>query len=143
MAVIGFIPSRVLDAFNIGWLYYGNASDQMACVNSAQFGLHTCTVPPLITGISAYIAPVLGAMIAGFIKYFAYGRLEKIWIYFKKTDYSMTWIPYFLFMMLYAFTSFIPSIIAAASFAVVIVFFVYGLRATLPLMLFNKTRNFR
>jgi hypothetical protein len=120
MAIIGVIPSRLLESVDAAWLYYGNSSFRIACVNASQFGLDTCTVPPLITGISAYIAPVAGAIVAGLVKFAVFGRLERMWAFFAKTDFAMTWVPYLLFMLFVGYMSFIPASIARTSFAVIV-----------------------
>jgi hypothetical protein len=140
MAPIGFIPSWVLENFGAGWLYYGNAETKMTCINTIQFGLDECTVPPLITGMSAYMAPIAGAIAAGFVRFFVYGRLDRMWLFYKNADYSMTWIPYFLFMLFIGLTSFIPTSIALASFTVIIMFFASGARRAIHILFQDKKR---
>ncbi len=142
MAFIGFIPSRVLESLGVGWLYHGNAEVRMACINSVQFGLDECTVPPLITGVSVYIAPIAGAIVAGFLRFFVYGRLERMWLYYKNADYSMTWVPYFLFMSFKGlYIRFLPTSIALASFAIVAVVFALRVRAIIGFLLPAMTRS--
>lgn len=120
-AFFGFIPSQWLEKFGLEWLYYGNIEDRVACINTYQFGIDGCTIPPLFTGISVYIFPVAGPIVFGFIKYFIYAKLEKIWIYYKYNDYSKTWVPYFLFSISSNFMSFIPSAIPLASLSIILV----------------------
>ena len=129
MALAGFIPSRVLESLDLGKLYYGNADVQMACVNSIQFGLVNCTAPPFFTGTSAYVAPLVGAAVAGFFKFFVFGRLEKTWRHYDRLARERTWVPYCLILLFSAYLSFVPSNIALATFTIVVVVGWLGVRA--------------
>ena len=128
MALAGFIPSRVLESLDLGKLYYGNADVQMACVNSIQFGLVNCTVPPFFTGTSAYVAPLVGAAVAGFFKFFVFGRLEKTWRHYHRFAREKTWVPYCLILLFSAYLSFVPSNIALATFTILVVVAWLGVR---------------
>lgn len=131
MALIGFVPSRMLESLGLPWLYYGNADVQMACVNSAEFGLVSCTVPPFTAGMTAYAAPLLGAAVAAFFKFFLFGRLQKTWQYYQRVAAGNSWIPYFLVLIFAAYLSFIPTSIALASFTLIVLVAWLGFRALL------------
>ena len=131
MALIGFVPSRMLESLGLPWLYYGNADVQMACVNSAEFGLVSCTVPPFTAGMTAYAAPLLGAAVAAFFKFFVFGRLQKTWQYYQRVAAGNSWIPYFLVLIFAAYLSFIPTSIALASFTLIVLVAWLGFRALL------------
>ncbi len=134
MALVGFIPSRILESLDFGWLYYGNAEMQMACVNSVQFGLVNCTVPPFVTGATAYLAPLVGAAVAGFVKYFVFGRLERTWRHYDRLSREKTWVPYFLALVFAAYLSLIPTNIALATFTVLLAACWLGVRAMFGLV---------
>ena len=125
---IGFIPSRFLEYIGLGEYSYGNATVRLPCVNANTFGFNDCTIPPLMSGYSAYLMPLVGGLIFGFIKFYIYGRLEKMWIFTKKLNYQLTWVPYFLFIISSNYFSLIPGAIAQSSLVIFSVFFIRFIR---------------
>jgi len=85
------------------------------------FGLSDCTIPPLWLGYSAYVLPLAGAVIFGLVKFYVFGRIERMWILLRNIDYSLTWIPYFWFTVASTLFTLIPSAIPQMTFALVLV----------------------
>ena len=120
-SIIGFVPSRFLDYIGLGDIYYGTANVRLPCTNSMMFGLSDCTIPPLWLGYSAYVLPLAGAVIFGLVKFYVFGRIERMWILLRNIDYSLTWIPYFWFTVASTLFTLIPSAIPQMTFALVLV----------------------
>lgn len=120
-SIIGFVPSRILDYIGLGDIYYGTANVRLPCTNSMMFGLSDCTIPPLWLGYSAYVLPLAGAVIFGLVKFYVFGRIERMWILLRDINYSLTWIPYFWFTVASTLFTLIPSAIPQMTFALVLV----------------------
>lgn len=129
--LFGMIPSRILEFFNLGFLYYGNVEASLACINTDIFGLYNanslinrCTVPTTFFGYSAYLLPIGGGFFAGLIMLRVFSIIEDMWIIREHYDFSKTWIPYFWFLFFSALFSLIPSAIPAAELQLIWVFFI-------------------
>lgn len=127
-AVFGAIPSRVLSAFGLDFLYYGNIQPSLTCINSQAFGYVDCTVPPLSPGYSAYLLPGAGGFIIGYAWMRLYAAIENLWIAFQRSDRQRLWIPYFLWGLVVNIFTFIPSTLAVAATQLVWVYMLTRVR---------------
>lgn len=125
----GAIPSRVLSAFGLDFLYYGNIQPSLTCINSQAFGYVDCTVPPLSPGYSAYLLPGAGGFIIGYAWMRLYGVIEKLWIAFQRSNRQRLWIPYFLWGLVVNIFTFIPATLAVAATQMVWVYLLTRVRA--------------
>jgi len=116
LAPIGFVRVRVMEWLGLGFLSYSNAEVQLACTNAAMFLLDDCTVPPLYSGYSAYLAPVAGGLVLSFWRNWYFGRFESIWMEFRKEGFDRLWFPYLGAHLVALFFSFIPPNIAIGVF---------------------------
>jgi hypothetical protein len=128
-SLIGFVPSRVLEMIGMGAFYYGDQQSSLPLINTEIFGLPGSTVPAGWIGYSAYLSPVGGAIIFGMVKFYVYGRLEKLWRFARGSDVGLTWIPYFLFLIVSSMLSLVASNIAPASFTLFIVCFMLFIKS--------------
>ena len=123
-SLLGFIPSRVLEMIGLKGFYYGDLLSSLPRINTEIFGLPGATIPPGWIGYAAYLSPVGGAVILGLAKFYVYGRLEKLWLFAKDEDLGLTWIPYFLFLIVSTLFSLVPPNIAPATFTLFILGFI-------------------
>jgi hypothetical protein len=122
----GFIPSRILDFFGLSVLYYGNVEKTLPHVNTLYFGLENSTIPPQLIGYSAYIFPLAGAWIAGFLFFRISICIEEKWIVYERNyQYDMLWFPFFCFHELTVLSSFIASNARVAVAQIIWVFFLF------------------
>ncbi|OWW18567.1 hypothetical protein [Noviherbaspirillum denitrificans] len=112
--LFGAIPSRVLGAFGLDFLYYGNVTPTLACINTEAFGYDKCTVPPLAVAYSAYLLPGAGGFLMGYLWLRSYVAVERQWISMQKQNWRKLWIPYFWWGFIVNLFTFIPSTIAVA-----------------------------
>lgn len=121
----GWIPYGVLNSVGLGWAYYGDLDigQKLACVNSAYFYDAGCTVPPLISGYSAYVFPFGGAALAGAAVGIVVKSLSRVWESYEGRDIKRLWVPYFLFMAFINFMTVIPGSIAYTFFALIMAIF--------------------
>lgn len=133
-SIFGFIPDRMLDYIGLSDYSYTNAATRLACINTAAFGLDGCTVPSLLSGYSAYLLPMVGGACFGFIRYFVLGRIEMMWRFTSSTNYRMTWIPYFSFLLAVNFLSVIPTAIAPTALMFFSAFLFIAVRRLLAAM---------
>lgn len=111
-AFFGAIPSRVLSAVGLDFLYYGNVKPTLACINTEAFGYEKCIVPPLAIGYSAYLLPGAGGFLMGYVWLRIYVAIERQWMTLQKRDWRKLWIPYFWWGFVVNIFTFIPSTIA-------------------------------
>lgn len=119
LAPIGFVPVRVMEWLGLGYLNYGNAEVQLACVNTEMFLQEGCSVPPLYTGYSAYLAPIAGGLILSFLRNWCFGYFESIWMDFRKRGFERLWFPFLGAYLVAHFSSFIAPNIAIGTFVLV------------------------
>ena len=119
LSPLGFIPTRVMNAVGKGELSPQNVSvdKRLACINTLAFpGQVSCTVPPGWIGYSAYFLPFVGALLFGFVKFYLYGRIARVWKEVKAIDYRHTWVAFLATLAVGGMTSVIPSSIALVTF---------------------------
>jgi hypothetical protein len=118
-AFFGFFPSRILEFLGLGFLYHANAETIAACVNTAQFGGDTCTIPINWFGLSAYTLPIVGGLIFGFFRMYLYGGLEYAWRRSAGRSLRNAWFPYLGFTIVFGYLSMIPTVCAMMSMILV------------------------
>lgn len=121
LSSLGFVPSRVLEYWGLSFLDYRFSQPLMACVNTSYFGLD-CTVPPRELGLAAYLWPFSGAFIFGLVKFYVFRTQERSFIYIASFDYSKTWYPILVVVLLGMFFTFIPVVTSQFSFFVLLLF---------------------
>lgn len=127
--LFGMIPSRVLDFVGAGNLYYGNAEVRLATVNTAMFGLNGGTIPPTAYGYSAYLLPLAGGFLVGFVMLRTFAFLEGMWVDRERHDVTKIWIPYVWFLFFAKVFSLIPEAIPSGQLQLIWVFILAGVLA--------------
>jgi hypothetical protein len=120
LSLIGFVPSAIMQWAGLGAFRYNEVEQRFACINTAHMGLPDCTVPALFMGYSAYVAPIAAGLAFGFIRNFVLGRAEAAWRYIAARDYSKTWLPYLIAILVTNVFLFIPNFIATTSLIIVV-----------------------
>lgn len=118
LSPLGFLPSFVYPALGLDFLSYQvlEEGSRFSCVNTQYFvGLDECSVPPYLTGTSAYLFPVVGGFVFGFGKFWIYSVLEAAWIRLKNRP-DQLWFPLFLLLIANRLMLFIPQTISFAVF---------------------------
>jgi hypothetical protein len=128
LAFLGVVPSSVFNMLGLEHLSYHNAEVRMPCVNSEPFGVGNCSIPPYLPGYSAYVFPYAGALLFGFLKFFVFSAIERMWLLAKRQCYEWTWFPYFLFVLTWNLLLLVPSTIAMAIFMIILFVFFYWAR---------------
>ncbi|WP_026606752.1 hypothetical protein [Methylocapsa acidiphila] len=123
-AIFGIVPSRILSYFGLDYLYYGSLADNsLTCVNTKQFGMYAqdtaCTIPPFWAGFSAYTIPIFGGFIFGFVRFYIWGYLTKLWVLVKSVEPRSLWVVYFLAIQAWGVFLLVPSQIAVIVFSLV------------------------
>jgi len=120
-------------------LSYTKADVTLMCTNASMFLQQECTIPPLYSGYSAYLAPVAGGLIFGFLRNWCFGRLESVWMVLRKGGFEYLWFPYLGVHLVALFFSVIPTNIAMTTF-VVLLMLVYGIGKTIRAGLLGRLR---
>lgn len=122
--LLGWIPAGVLKSIGLGGYYYGDLSESLriACVNGSAFIDGGCTVPPAMSGYSAYALPFVGALICGYIVGFFTKIIECVWVHYESKAGSRVWAPYFIYVTFLNLLTFIPSTQAYSVFSFVLIF---------------------
>lgn len=124
LSPIGFIPSSFYSAFGLDYLSYQlvDESQRLSCINTLYFpDADKCSMPPYITGFSAYIFPMVGGLIFGFLRFFIYSILEVSWIELQKNP-ELLWIVIAALLVANRLMLFIPNTISFAVFSMLILF---------------------
>jgi hypothetical protein len=121
LSFFGFLPSALMDWVGLGAYRYNEAQAQLACINTANFGLPDCTVPPLFVGYSAYVAPMAGGLVAGFARNFVLGRADALWRHFAARDDRKTWLPYLMALVVTTIFMVIPILLASVTLMALLV----------------------
>ncbi len=83
VSFIGIIPSRIFVDIGLPSLSYQllEPGERFACVNTYVItgDYQTCFIPPYFTGASAYFFPLVGAILFGIIRFFAYSVISTAW----------------------------------------------------------------
>ena len=130
LSPLGFLPSFVYSAVGLDFLSYQLVADdqRLSCINDYYFlNADGCTIPPYLTGASAYFLPVLGGFISGFIKFFFYSIIELSWIRVRSSP-EQIWVPLFLLLLVNRLFLLIPNSISFAVFVSIVLLFVLKLR---------------
>ena len=140
VAPLGVVPVRVMEWLGFGYLNYGMVDVKLACTNTAMFRatfLDGCTIPPLYSGYSAYLAPVAGGLVLSFWRNWYFGRFESIWMAFRKRGFERLWFPYLGVHLVALFFSFIAPNIAMASFVLALLI-AYGIAKSVKAAFFRR-----
>jgi hypothetical protein len=124
LAPFGFFPSSFFSSLGLDVLSYQlvDESGKLSCINAAYFPLaDKCSVPPYITGFSAYTLPMIGGLIFGFLRFFAYSVLEISWIELQKSP-QFLWIIIAILLLINKLALFIPNTISLAIFSALVLF---------------------
>lgn len=121
----GWIPSHWLSMVGLQDLYYGNLPEnfKIACYNSHNLGLNNCTVPPSTAGYLAYMFPIGGALILGWLTGFWIRAMESLWIYLVKININRIWFPAFMCVLYLNIITFIPTLVASTVFTMFLLIF--------------------
>ena len=125
LSVIGFLPSSAYSFLGLDFLSYQlvGESERLSCINTAYFPTaDVCSMPPYITGFSAYVLPMAGGFIFGFLRFFIYKILETSWIALQKTP-ELLWIVIAALLVVNRLELFIPNTISFAIFSLLILRF--------------------
>ena len=120
LSPVGFLPSSVFSALGIPGLSYQLVEDtqRLSCINTVYFlEAEKCSMPPYITGFSAYMFPVFGGFLFGFFRFFIFGILESAWILLRNNPEHL-WIVIASLLVLTRFMLIIAPSISFAMFAV-------------------------
>jgi hypothetical protein len=124
--LFGIIPSRILELFGLDFLYYGNADVRLSCINTEIFGLYgfsfDCSVPTTLFGYAAYMLPLGGGFLTGFIMLRTFAIIEDMWVARERYDVTKIWIPYLWFIFFSALFSLVPNAIPIAELQLIWVF---------------------
>jgi len=140
VAPLGVVPVRVMEWLGLGYLNYGMVDAKLACTNTAMFRatfLDECTIPPLYSGYSAYLAPVAGGLVLSFWRNWYFGRFESLWMKFRKQGFERLWFPYLGVHLVALFFSFIPPNIAIATFVLALLI-AYGTAKSVKAEFFRR-----
>jgi len=118
---IGYIPSRILDAINLGFLSYNSYGDcSVIAVNSSAFSLSDWTIPPGTVGSSAYLGPWVMGLVVGFLFLYLLATVLQLSCHSGLGHAcSVSW---FFALLLVNWFSFIPMACALATFAALVIF---------------------
>jgi len=79
----GVLPSGVLSSIGLGDFSYIllDSSDRFACVNTKTItgSYSSCFMPPYYIGVSAYVMPLVGGLVFGFVRFFIYSVVSDCW----------------------------------------------------------------
>jgi hypothetical protein len=120
-AIVGFVPSRVLEWAGFGALHYSNIEPKLACINTAMIGLDGCSLPPFTAGYSAYFAPVAAGFMFAFIRTWLFGWFESMWCTFQARSVGLLWLPFLGVHIVSLAFLFIPVNISIAVFVILAV----------------------
>ena len=123
LSPVGFMPSSLFSVLNLDFLSYQlvDNSRRLSCINAASFTqADDCSVPPYIVGFSAYLMPIAGGVILGFIRFFIFSILETAWIKLQNRPQYL-WIVIFCLLFANRILLFIPNTISFAVFALLFV----------------------
>jgi hypothetical protein len=126
LAPLGVIPSSAFSAIGLGSLSYQLVpeADRLACINTSYFSAFgECSVPTYLPGFSAYVAPYLGGLAFGFVRFWVYAVIEQSWLD-RRMRAEHLWFPYLLFLLALNVLLAIPSSIAFTVFVALFLIFV-------------------
>lgn len=127
VASIGWIPRGLMSSLGLSWLLPSPLqSGQMAsCVNTMQIigAYDSCFIPPYYVGVSAYMLPVVGGFIFGYVRFFIYSTVSRAWRILDGNgrDYLLPTI-LLLMLIVLQLMLFIPSAMSTSIFMVIIYF---------------------
>lgn len=134
LSIFGFFPQRVMSALGVESLDYRRlegGQNALVCINSREFGLVNCTVPPHWVGYSAYFLPLFGGLLFGFIRFYVFGRLARYWDHVWKRNAENSWIVYLSVLLFIDFMSLIPGAISRASFVLAVLLSMFVTKSAL------------
>lgn len=103
------IPYRVLDSIGLGWMSFYSIELKLSCLNTVMFGIDGCTIPPLLSGYSAYFLPFAGGGVLSFLKYFVVAVLLRASEISIASDKNSYWVSVLLLIFFNNLASLIPS----------------------------------
>lgn len=124
VSAIGFFPSSLYSFFGLESLSYQLADEgqRLSCINTMYFpAADKCSVPPYMAGYSAYMFPVIGGFIFGFLRFFICSILEYSWIKLLRNP-ELLWIVVAALLVVSRFMLFIPNTISFAIFSILTLF---------------------
>lgn len=123
----GFIPSRILEYIGLDILVHSNVQEQLVRANTGYFGYNDDTVPPLMYGVSSYYFPMGGGFIMGYFFSSILQALESCWIDASNSVDGVwnIWKPYFMFTVVFNFSTFIPSSIVGSVSQIIFITIIY------------------
>lgn len=117
LSPLGIFPSGFFDKIGLSNLSYQliDDIDRSSCINTNLLGVENeCYVPPYYTGISAYIMPVFGGFIFGYIRFLMYSSISRAWHVLENKSESIKYIPILItvFFFIEQLMLFIPNVIS-------------------------------
>lgn len=125
LAPFGILPSSILNNIGLGDFSYQllSNSQKSACINSYNFGLYDCTIPAYYTGMSAYFMPLIGAFLAGSLRFWIYFSVARAWKLISNDSLILLPTLLIIFISLEQLMLFIPSVISLVFFLWILIFF--------------------
>ena len=118
LSPFGVIPSFVYSAVGLDSMSYQlvDQSQRFSCINTRYFFSEgECSVPPYFIGVSAYMLPIIGGFIFGFIRFLLYRVIENSWVRLRSHS-ELLWFSVFLLLIANQLMLFIPTTISFAVF---------------------------
>jgi hypothetical protein len=118
---LGFLPSFVFASAGAESLSYQllEQSDRLSCINAAHFALaDECSIPPYIAGFAAYVIPMAGALLFGFLRFFVYRIAEIAWMRLRESPEHL-WAVLMALLIANRIFLFIPNTISFAVFTLI------------------------
>jgi hypothetical protein len=143
LSPLGFLPSFIYTEVGLDSLSYQlvHQGERLSCINTQYFvAADECSIPPYFPGTSAYVLPMVGGFLFGFVRFWIYSVIEISWIRLKDHPERL-WLPYVLLLISNQVMLVIPNTISFAVFVSTALLCLLMLRKILVGMSDSKWRS--
>ena len=130
LSPLGFIPSFVFTGIGLDYLNYKYVppASQLCFINTEYFDVDSPgSIPPYFVGVSAYIFPIVGGFIFGWVKFYSYSVVAHALSRLRSRP-ELLWLPLLLLLIGNNLILFIPTTIALATFLMTVLYCALSLR---------------